>query len=201
MSNWNVEATKSSLDTSAALSGLQEGRNRTNDSFLSQVGDALTLNSYTQKEHTAHNPIGSYVDMLTFGLTDYSKEWGASWTTGYDIVGIKGSMVGPMRESIRSYVARVQRTLEDALGTNSEEVRKAIRGEDAIAEVNKYIDKVKIYCENVISALLVFSDKLADVGNAWNAAQQKAASTVSATTGAFSEGTMYTENIQYTGSK
>ena len=202
MNDWNVGATKSSLDTSTALEQMKDGRNRKDLLGGTLYDRGANLGGYGEKTKTEHNGWGSVIDGSPWGRmfgTDYSKQWGETYTTGYDIVGIKGSMVESMRESIREYVARVQNTMTTALEPTYTEAKKAIRGDDAINEVNKYIEKVRTYCENVISSLLVFSDKLADVGNAWNTAQQNMGATISASTGAFSEGTAYSEQVQYTG--
>ena len=205
--SWNVEATKSSLNTSAALDGLQDGRNRNlGDRIKYQTLDA-NLGRYGEKTEKVYNSSGDafasgLFDPFNLGYGDKIVDlWGGTTevTKGYDIVGIKGTMVEPMRESIRGYVESVQKVMNTALDAVPEEARKAFRGEEALVEINKYIEKVRAYCQNVISALLVFSDKLADVGNAWNAAQQNMATTISSTTGAFSEGSAYTEGVQYTG--
>lgn len=195
--DWRVSAQESSLDTTTSLNTLATGRNRTGGYsegmnlgiFGEQKSYKDRLNSITGEVRYSYS--GGYNSRY-----DYDKDNGIA---GYDIVGIKGSQVEQMRESIRAYVDRVQRTMEDALNQNANETKKAIRGEDAIAAVNEYVAKVKTYCQNIISSMLIFSDKLADVGNAWNKAQQTMASDVKVTTGSFSEGKTYSENVQYTG--
>ena len=104
-----------------------------------------------------------------------------------------------MRNAIREYVTRVQNTVDQTLNTNDAELNKAVRGSEVKNAVNEYIDKVKLYCQNVTSGLLVFSDKLADVGNAWITATENMASNVKSTTSSFSEGSAYVDDQQYRG--
>ena len=174
--DWNTEATKSNFETTNTLRNYQEGRNRYESTHSKIFGNSGELN------------FGGYGQNIHFNNVI---------ATGYDIVGIKGSEVENMRNAIRDYVSNVQKEMDTKLSTSLEEARKAFRGDDVLSELNKYIDKVKLYCQNVISGLLVFSDKLADVGNAWQKAQQSMGGDISATTGAFSEGTAYSDDVQY----
>ena len=172
---WETEATKSSFDTNSALNTMMEGRQR------GDVSGNYSLNTGGYQQGTLR------------------EVWlgGQQVTTGYDMIGINGNQVESMRESIRAYVSNIQSVVESTLSTSSSEAYKAFRGEDAITAVNQYIDKVKLYCQNVTSTLLAFSDKLADVGNAWKTAQANIAGTVNSSTAGFSEGTAYQESVTY----
>lgn len=179
MANWTTQSTISSFNPEEARINLVDGRARGETS-----GTTVGLNTggfqQTTADHTSIDPSAYAV-------------------TGYDIVGINGGQIENMRQTIREYVQRVQTKVDTTLNSSLEQARNAFRGEDAIAAVNSYIDKIKSYCMNMTSSLLGFSDKLADAGNAWITAQANIASNVTASTGAFSEGTAYTETVQYNG--
>jgi len=184
--DWRTAVQSSNLSTTDTLRGYQEGRNRQDGNFVQQLGsfvsDARTIGGYKES-----------------GLNLNIGPLSLDFRTGYNLVGIKATEVENMRNAIRDYVARVQAKVNETLESNDAKLREAVRGAKVIEEVNAYIDKVKLYCQNVTSGLLVFSDKLADVGNAWITATENMASTVSSTTGAFSEGSRYTDNVQYRG--
>jgi len=181
--DWNTETTKSSFETDTVLSNYQQGRGRT-DAGGSYDG------------YTLHSNLSASTDPGAL-ISNAVKVFSGNAVAGYNLVGIKATEVENMRESIRQYVANVQKVMDQALSTNAEELNKAVRGGEVEKAVNEYVDKVKAYCQNVISGLLVFSDKLADVGNAWVAATQNMAGDVRSTTGAFAEGSQYTESVQY----
>lgn len=195
MASWETQATASGFDANAARNSIMEGRQRGNES--QNFGLGLNTGGFEQSSHTTVSEgTGDYLLRgFTFGLYD-GREYNTT-TSGYDIVGINGNQVEPMRQSIRDYVSEVQGLIDTTLSTSADQARNAFRGEEAIAAVNAYIDKIKDYCKNITSTLLAFSDKLADVGNAWKAAQENIAGNVNSSTGTFSEGTAYTESVQY----
>lgn len=194
MANWETEATQSGFDASSSMSNMIGGRGRTADfskySGFETAGESLYNGGVMQGvgEHEVsdadwYNPLS----------------WGDTKTVGYDIVGIKATEVPKMREAINDYVNNITSYLDGAIDTSKAQARTAFRGSEAEEAVKAYLDKVKDYVNNLVSQLLAFSDKLADIGNAWIDAQQKIASSVNASKGAFSEGTKYTETVQYRG--
>ncbi len=198
--SWRTDVVRSELNTGSVLSDYQTGRNRGSVGFGGFVDNALAAGQ-GQHEVTTTGWESSWLNN-DIELSDFLNPLGmrpTSTTTieGYDIVGIAGGQVENMREAIRAYVKDVQTTLDQALGANAEEVKKAFRGTQVVTEVNNYVEKVKAYVTNVVSGLLVFSDKLADVGNAWRQATENMAGEVKATTGAFSEGQTYVDDMAY----
>ena len=179
MANWNSEIAASQHDASNALNTQISGRNREGSiqgNYNSAVGGIVS--SGEQPNIPGFDMFGSH---------------------GYDIVGIKGSEVNRICESIRTYVSNIDSYLTGVLETDKAEAKTAFRGTEAVDAVLKYLDKVQEYISNLTSQLLSFSDKVADVGNAWNQAQANIGSTVNASTGSFSAGSKYTEQVQYTG--
>ena len=182
MAGWETKSTASSFDANEQIKNMMSGRQRTND--------------YKAFESIAE--VGAFAEsMEDNGAPDF---W--SFVKGsreYSIVGIDGTQVETMRASIEEYVSSVQSYLEEAIVTTEDEIANALRGGEAEAAVKAYLDKVKAYITNLVSTLNAFGDKLADVGNAWVQAQSNIGSNVNTSTGAFSEGSAYTSQVQYKG--
>lgn len=110
----------------------------------------------------------------------------------YSVVGINATQVDIMRGAIRDYVSRIQGHLNqiraDATANN------AYKSEEVQQAVETYVQKVKDYCMNLASQLLAFSDKLADVRKAWEAATANMASQVGSASGSFDAGTRYQDD-------
>lgn len=196
MANWETEATQSGFDATSSMRNMMQGRERTNDSGSSfggfeqtyeGIGTDLRLDALGQHEESAWK---WYKPISTIGDTK---------TVGYDIVGIKATEVPKMREAINDYVNNIITYLEGAIDTSKAQAKTAFRGSEAEEAVKAYLDKVKDYVNNLVSQLLAFSDKLADIGNAWIQAQSNIASNVQASTASFGEGSRYTETVQYRG--
>ena len=115
---------------------------------------------------------------------------------GYNVVGLNVSAVPSMRAAIRTYVEGIQSriTAIDALADSE----SAFKSDDKSVEnaVTEYVENVKEYCNNLISDLLAFSDKLADVSKAWTQFTQEQSATINSDTSASSTGTAYQESIQ-----
>ena len=150
-------------------------------------------------EFSAGNLISSQMegrgnrDYNGVGLGDVFSSIASS--SQYSIVGIKASEVEPMREEIRAYVDNIYSHLEDAIVKAHTSMDKAFRGAELQDAVKTYLNKVKDYCDNLVSHLLTFSDKLADVSNAWQDAQRQMGSSVNDATGSFSAGSKYVDNM------
>lgn len=193
-SGWGTEATQSGFDASSSMSNMISSRGRTADfsnfSGIERAGESLYnsgvmsgLGEHEVNDADWYNPFS----------------WGDTKTVGYDIVGIKATEVEKMRGAIREYVGGITSYLAEVIDDKKAQAKTAFRGSDAVAAVEGYLDKVQKYINNLVSQLLAFSDKLADIGNAWFDAQQKIASNVNASSGAYSEGTKYEDNLVYRG--
>ena len=194
MASWETETTQSGFDANSSMSNMIGGRGRTVDfsshSGVEHFGEAMSTGDIM-------SGVGEHKVSDADWYNPFS--WGDTKTVGYDIVGIKATEVPKMREAINDYVNNVTTYLDSAIDTSKAQAKTAFRGSEAEEAVKAYLDKVKDYVNNLVSQLLAFSDKLADIGNAWIDAQQKIASSVNASKGAFSEGTKYTETVQYRG--
>lgn len=113
----------------------------------------------------------------------------------YSLVGIKAGSVEGMREQIRIYVKEIEAYMSEALTNATAQMDTAFRGNVLQESVKAYLTKVKDYCDNLVSHLLTFSDKLADVSNAWLAATQSMGQNVDSATGSFAAGTKYVDNM------
>ena len=164
---WNSSTSGSSFNAGSATTSIIEGRGN--------------------RDLTAGNGL---FDTISMGFG------GRASRSDYSIVGIKAAQVEPMRQSIRTYVANIESYLEEALGNANANMDTAFRGSALQESVQSYLTKVKDYCNNLCSTLLAFSDKLADVSNAWLAATQAMSGNVSDAAGAFSAGTKYSDNMQ-----
>ena len=166
---WSSSTSGSSFNAGTATSSIIEGRGN--------------------RDTTAGDGFGA-IGMMFGGRASRSD---------YSIVGIKAAQVEPMRQSIRTYVKNIESYLNDALGNANANMDTAFRGSALQESVQSYLTKVKDYCNNLCSTLLAFSDKLADVSNAWLAATQAMSGNVSDATGAFSAGTRYSDDMDATG--
>ena len=181
MSSWNTEITASTHDAGAALSNQMQGRSRD-----TSTTNGLNFGGYNYNEKTT-----------TSGFLWWKKP--ETTISGYDMVGIAGGEVNNMRQAVVDYVVKVQASVELAIKNATDGINDAFRGAEAQAAVVAYLEKVKLYITNLISQLESFADKIADVGNAWNAAQQSFGQSVNTATGNFSEGTAYTQQVTYNG--
>ena len=184
MANWDSEVAASQYDADQALNSHISGRNREDGSIQGSIAN-----------------LASATDSLD-DMGEQNQAWDIfDWVDnkGYDIVGIKGSEVSNMRNSINEYVKNVQTYLNGVLKDKKNKAKDAFRGTEAEAAVKEYLDKVATYINNLLSQLNSFSDKIADVGNAWIQSQSNIAGSVNAAKNAFSEGSSYTESVQYRG--
>lgn len=109
----------------------------------------------------------------------------------YSVVGLNANKVPAMREAIRNYVNNINAHLE-AIDPKAD-ANSAFKSEEVQEAVKNYVTKVKEYCQNLISDLLAFSDKLADVQAAWEAFSGSASSNINAASGGLDAGAKYTE--------
>lgn len=215
MSDWRTDTTASSFNANQQISNQTSARNRvksnggmgydtlmvddhvygesmTDQPFSWSAYEGQLYGEYTGNAHPEYVLEHTVAGM--FGYDDFEKK-----ISGYNIIGINGNEVPRMREAIEEYVQNIQTYLEEAIVATEDQIAKAFRGGEAEAAVKQYLEKVKAYVHNVVSTLNAFSDKLADVGNAWVKAQSNIASNVNTSTGSFSEGNTYSTTVQYGG--
>jgi len=202
MSNWQTGATSSSFDAGAKVNEQFDARGQRDNT--GGMGYETLIASDKQYDRKMNDGFGwDFNDGAYYGETTDSGDLFNGFkdkVSGYNIVGIDGNQVPQMRAAIETYVEEVQGYLEDAITATQAEIATAFRGGEAEKAVEGYLSKVKSYVHNVVSTLNAFSDKLADVGNAWVQAQSNIASNINTSTGAFSEGSTYQPNqVQYTG--
>lgn len=206
--DWNWGAQKSSFDAAGAFTTATGDRARVDyDSDykrnlnydISANKMNITTGSTSQPPYTSPNTPSGWNGTGTPGSWNGGYPSTSIKIEGYDVVGIKAKEIPEIQSEIRKYVDKVQSTLDQCLNANATELNKAIRGSVLEESVNDYIRKVKLYCQNVTSDLLAFSDKLADVGNAWIAATNKMASSISSGTKNYAAGSAYKETNTYNG--
>ena len=174
MATWETENAKANVvNTNAVIGGFTSERDASRTSSGVLVTDS--------------NKAGGFFDYSTHS---------AGWTTEYSVVGLNVESVDSMREAIRTWISGIQTHLSDIDPTAS--AAQAFRSTDGQVEeaVRLYIENCKQYCMNLTSSLLVFSDKLAEVRDAWVKSTGNLAGTITADTQATSAGTAYTETIQ-----
>jgi len=214
MTSWSTESTTSTHDSLSALNSQMGGRKR--DTQVGALGQmaanlgftpGINFGGYDQKVSMGSMGIGGALGAVAGGIFGapglgavVGSALGATQITGYDVVGIVGGEVENMRGAVRDYVSTIQTVVKEAITAAEEALNSAIRGADAQREVLAYLAKVKLYIDNLVTQLLSFSDKIADVGNAWIAAQEKIGSNVKTATGNFSEGSTYSDDKTYNGS-
>lgn len=201
MSSWETGVTASSHDAGAALSSQIEKRKRDTGG-----SGKLDFGGYSQHNHAGQgSAIGAGIGYVLGGHggaavgAGLGGLIGGTHESGYSMVGINGGEVTNMRKAVVDYVVAVQTSVDQAIKNAEDGIDDAFRGADARAAVIEYLEKVKLYITNLISQLESFADKIADVGNAWIAAQESFGSNVKTATGNFSEGTAYTQNVTYKG--
>lgn len=184
MAGWETTATSSTFNTNEIIKNQMSGRQRTNDfGGLSTFESSGEISAFEDATSTAPD-LWNWVSKI--------KE--------YSVVGIDGNQIETMRAAITAYVEDVQKYLENAIVATEDKIHGGLRGGEAEAAVKSYLDKVKEYVYNLVSTLNTFSDKLADVGNAWVIAQSQMGSSINTSTGAFSSGSAYVADKQYNGS-
>lgn len=118
--------------------------------------------------------------------------------SGVSIVGMNITQATTMREAIATYCSDIttyinglQPTADATMAFQSQQVNEALAN---------YMASVKTYCMNLVSQLLSFSDKLADVANQWQAAAANMATQINSTAGDnFASGVAYTEQVTING--
>lgn len=105
------------------------------------------------------------------------------------VVGIDAGQVSSMREAIRTYTDNI---INYVNGLNPEaNANVAFKGEKVQESLTNYMSQLKTYCVNLVSQLLAFSDKLADVEAQWTKAVESMSTTVGTTSSDFAVGSKY----------
>lgn len=118
----------------------------------------------------------SVENQITRRIDSRGERGGASGGVdfGKDIVGINATKVPEMQAQIRDSVTALQRRISEIDAAAEQD--KAFRSEDIQVAVREYIEKVKEYCNALISDLNAFNDKLQVVKEAWEKSSQSFAS-------------------------
>lgn len=94
----------------------------------------------------------------------------------YSVVGINANKIPATRAAIQSYVNDVKAVLKDM--DTQVETAGAFRGDAVKKAVQEYLVTVKTYCENLVTYLNVFSDKLKDVQDSWEKYLEQAGTSI-----------------------
>ncbi len=97
----------------------------------------------------------------------------------YDVVGLNTQQIPMMKEAIRAYIEEIKAHLrkidisvDPSIGVKGANVEQAVRD---------YIGRVVFYCNQVLSYLAAFNDKLQKVQEAWEAYDKSTADTIRGT--------------------
>lgn len=104
------------------------------------------------------------------GKATGGEKFGSIIGSNNDIVGINATKVPEMQSQIRDSVSVLQNKINEIDAAAEQD--KAFRSEDIQAAVKEYIEKVKEYCNALISDLNAFNDKLQVVREAWEKSSQ-----------------------------
>lgn len=121
---------------------------------------------------------------------------------GYD-----SSVVGINVSEVENIIAVIQRYCDDlkayidGLDPTADALGAFQAGEEKTsspfyANLENYMNDVKLYCSNLISNLLAFADKLADVRNQWKAFTESAAANIGSAAGSYATGGAYNRQVQ-----
>ena len=110
------------------------------------------------------------------------------------IVGLNANEIPNIKESIRTMCDNITTELNKIQTDADREV--AFKGEGVKNALQEYINKVTESCDNLISTMKAFNDKLTDVERQWKAAVDSMSDTISSNAGQYATGTQYTEQLQ-----
>ena len=111
-----------------------------------------------------------------------------------EIIGLNANEIPNIKESIRTMCDNISAELNKIQTDADSEV--AFKGEGVKTALQEYITKVTESCDNLISTMKAFNDKLTDVENQWKAAVGSMTDTISTSAGQYATGTQYTEQLQ-----
>jgi len=106
------------------------------------------------------------------GLCDNIQACASSAVNG-DVIGINANKIPEMQAAIKSYVNGVQKTLDDFAAECNTAI--AFAGEHA-AEIKNYIGAVSTACDNIVSNMLYFYDRLGSIKKAFEERDTKLSS-------------------------
>ena len=109
----------------------------------------------------------------------------------YSIVGINANQVPAMKNAIANYVEAIQNHLEKI--ETSADSSQAFKSDAVKTAVQNYLLTLKDYCQNLVSQMLAFSDKLQEVYEKWVEATGNMAQSVNSSASGFNKGTRYTQ--------
>lgn len=158
------DASKSTFDANAKVTGFTSGRTRTASGVTQSSGQFATQ---------WYRP-------------------GTAASSEYSVVGMRTAGIPIIQGIMREYVTEIENVL-DGFNTEAR-VSQAIKGTEMEAAVANYVEKVSEYTKSLCTYLLAFNDKLTDVQKAWEASVANMAQTVNDGVGQFDNAsTRYTE--------
>ena len=138
------------FQTEAKTVGLDDIRTQIK-STTEDVDDFVNQN----KQYRSEMPVNTGSPWAGFGL------WG---TNIPDTTGIQASKVPAMQDAIKDYVTSLRNHLDNVVADAT--TKNAFAGAYAEA-TTEFVKKLKESCQNIISNLLMFSDKLEEIKNAY----------------------------------
>lgn len=206
MTKWETNTTGSPFSAISGVHNRADGRDNARDKYTgSSMGYNTIVGNYDSHNGAANFQYGEQIEHVPGVAEGYhgniKDQLGGNYVTtkGYNVVGINGNEVGNMRNAIETYVMNIRTYVDTQIEAVQSELPDGFRGGDAEKAVSDYLEKVRSYVNNLVSGLNGFSDKLADVANAWVRAQSNFSTTVNTSSGSFSAGTVYENEIQYNG--
>lgn len=143
-----------------------------------------TTNQISQREGSRVAVGGRVSGVVSDGFMGFGRQ-------EYSVVGMNATKIPAVRESIRSYVNAITTHLDKIEPLAN--ANNAFRSEEVQKAISDYIVKVKEYCINLTSQLLAFSDKLADVQEAYNQNMSRLSGNINQQTTSFNGGQRYQE--------
>lgn len=126
---------------------------------------------YNSEVSSAEMPTGSIFSNVINQRNSQREAGTGTFNSGdYDVVGINTSMIPQMRQAIREYVDKINEYLNQVQANTDPSI--ALKGTGMEQAVKEYIQNVVKYCQVLCSNLLVFSDKLVKVEEAWRTSDQ-----------------------------
>lgn len=177
--NWGIETVSSEFAANAGINTTADTRSAQRTTTDANASTAAAFDNVQGAATT---------QSVFFGLGEVTVG------SGISIVGMNITQASKMREAIATYCSGITTYINGFDATA--EATGAFKSQQVNEALANYMGSVKTYCMNLVSQLLAFSDKLANVANQWQAAAGKMAEQINATSGDnFATGTAYTEGV------
>lgn len=164
----------------------------------SATSSSFNADSYTQKaanvrKYSFNSGLNGLDGGESFSLLEGLR--GNGFKKGYDVVGINASKITTsVIPAFEDYIKNINNKIKE-IKVTAAKMNSAFKGSDLQKAVTSYVDKMETYMVNFTTQLRAFEDKLMDVKNAWDKAQQQQAQTISKTGNDFANVNSYTRQI------